>query len=59
MAAINFQYEDEAMDFERALFRDNEGLGYILKPAFLCNRASSSEAGVFSTYLSFQLLGIN
>ena len=44
MAAINFQYQDAEMDWEKALFRDNEGLGYVLKPAFLCDQASSSGA---------------
>ena len=44
MAAINFQYQDAEMDWEKALFRDNEGLGYVLKPSFLCDRASSAGA---------------
>ena len=37
IAALNFQTNDLAMQLNRALFADNGGCGYVLKPEILLN----------------------
>jgi hypothetical protein len=39
MVALNYQSHDRAMSHQRALFRDNGGCGYLLKPACLLSDA--------------------
>uniref|UniRef100_A0A1I8J6L1 Phosphoinositide phospholipase C n=1 Tax=Macrostomum lignano TaxID=282301 RepID=A0A1I8J6L1_9PLAT len=42
MVALNWQTSDRAMLFNRALFADNGGCGYVLKPEFYQQQTSES-----------------